>query len=444
LIKLIGFAIIIGLFIASFIIHMPIEVQENIFGAKILSEPVYSDIVNGHYVANLIEQCKYVDNPRISITWFNRTLLKRYCRDHDIYPYPYIDYKYREPSLSTALWIVLTYITYKATPLIYGSEYSLSSFKGLTIFYIIFSITMLFIVLLTYHYLLKIMMKLNINEWFYHLFSLLSSSLMIYMIYSWDIVALLFITLALYSLLDKKFFNAMFFIGLFASFNPIGFILVFLILYMVLSNGFGKPRDLLGLFLGLSSYIVLVVIKPDSVLNIFTWFMNDPCSNCLYLIFIHDYWSQILKALCVGVYVSMISLYVGLTPREHSDIHLYSYMVIMLTLSTVLNLAYPPQSTLLYLPLLTPLYTMLKGRKTLILHQAIDALNALIIILWFKDYELRRQLSFLTIPLEYNPYSLESPIQWIAQTRNILAIIVAITLAWRYLKPIETKPDKNI
>ncbi|MEM4532464.1 MAG: hypothetical protein QXU89_02255 [Desulfurococcaceae archaeon] len=69
------------------------------------------------------------------------------------------------------------------------------------------------------------------------------------------------------------------------------------------------------------------------------------------------------------------------------------------------------------------------------MHYIIDLLNSAIILLWFRESYLRRELAFLGSKQIRTPLSMDSPIQWIAQYRNITLFIHIFTLAKHTLKP---------
>ena len=103
----------------------------------------------------------------------------------------------------------------------------------------------------------------------------------------------------------------------------------------------------------------------------------------------------------------------------------------LLVISITLSLEFPPQSFILIAPFL-PIYLYHRKEKFSII--IADLLNALIIILWFKDLELRKLFGFLDLPIKYSPQTLDSPVQIIAQTRNVILIIIFIIIIHRLMK----------
>ncbi len=440
------YIILILVFITSYIVHLPEESQILLFKQVFLENPIYSDIVNSDYKPIFIESCKYHGKIKSSV-WNNKTMLDKYCRGMNPYPLPIKHYKYDKPPLALATFTFLTYITYLSTPK-ENDEPALGTTTALTIFYTYYSILVLLISIVFVRYLGKIYRLLGVSARIYCL-ALISPTILIYMIYGWDVFALTFYVLSMYYYFEKKFFKTYLFTGLFASYNMIGFVLIFLFLYNFLLTGKNgeKPRDLLGLLLGITPFIGLTIYSPNTLVKLLLWFNNEPCGNCIYLLLFNNIWSQVLRATALAIWVTAITIYLSLKPRLDEPIYRYAYLVLIIVIATLFNLSYPPQTTILFLPLLFPLYIIFHNSKPIIIHYLHDILNSLIIILWFKDLELRKIFSFMDLPQEYNPWNLESPVQWIAQIRNILLLIIIVLLAKKYLKtinPEEKKEDKLI
>jgi len=439
--------IIATLLITSFIIHMPTSVQKVLFGRIIVYEPLYTDIVNSYYNQFFNESCSRYELRR---NWFNESILMDYCRGRDIYPYPYIHYRFNHPPLTSLLFAFTTYIEYLVTPRTPG-YHVFRTVEGLTIFYIVYSLMASILTIIGYRYLVKTFKVIGLNEPLIYLSSILLSTIVIYTIYDFSYLYFTLITLFLYYYINGDYKYTYLYAGLSASLNPHGFIIVFLLLYSLFVRNNGDTRRIHYLAYGLSPYLLisLLAFTPlytglpiiDGLRNIYLGclnsitysFMESYCNNCLYLLLINDPFNQVIRALMVVTWFLVLMIYLALEPRVNDPFHRYAYIVIYIAFSTLFTLQLTPQILLVILPLLPPLYIGFHGLKPVVTHYIVDSLNSLIIIYWFKDIELRRQLSFLGLPLKHEPYKLESPIQWIAQIRNIVLLTMIILSTMIYM-----------
>ncbi|MEM1675821.1 MAG: hypothetical protein QXX35_02095 [Desulfurococcaceae archaeon] len=425
----IGLIILIVLFIVSFIIHMPITVQKTVFN-KILIEPVYIDIVYDDYNSILVNPCRGVESRK----WFNKTLLDQYCRGEYYLLIPYRDYDYKYGFLNGLLWYVIIQTTRLLTPdtgykPVYSSEVSY------TIFYTLYSIVIFFSTIVFYIYLNKIYRVLGVENIVLKTSSILLSSLFIYMIYSWEFIHFTILVLTIYYYLLDKYSYFYLFLGLFTCFNPIGFTLIFFTIYNGLhSDLFVLDKRISYLIIGLTPLYLQTILSPISVYKQFTWFMIDYCNNCLYLLFTNNPFSQVTRGLAVVFFTIVFTIYLVLKPVNSNTLYRYAYIVLFISIIISFNLVFTPQTLLLILSLLPPLYSIYNSFKPIISHYVLDILNSLVIITWFRDIELRRTLSFLGISIQNNPLSIESPVQWITQSRNITLIIITLVLTINYLK----------
>ncbi|OYT37337.1 MAG: hypothetical protein B6U89_07475 [Desulfurococcales archaeon ex4484_58] len=428
--------VVVLLFIVSFIIHMPIETQSVLFGKTIVSEPIYMDVINDQYRSVFISSCTSQET-----IWYNESLRKKYCSGEEVFPRPYIDYRYNHAPLIGLVWTTITYTAFLFSPR--GETAIMHNNVSLTITYVSFSAIILVSMILYTLFIFDIYRRLNIENKILLFSAIIFSSLILYSVYSWEIFSLIFLLLMLRNYLDNNSFKTYLYLGLFTSTTPFGFVLIFYFLYRFFTTTtytVGDGKSFSALLMGVSPYLVLSIISSNTVIGYFTWFMTSYCNNCVYLLLVNDPASQVLKGLFIGVWVLVVTIYLALDPREDTILHRYAMIVLFLNYSIVFNLTYTPQTLLYVLPLLPPLYSVFNNYKPLLPHYTIDATNSLIMILWFKDYDIRKTLSFLGIPVTYNPWSIESPIQWIVQIRNILSIILVTILAYKYLT---IKPNKD-
>ena len=421
--------VLVIVILVSLVVHMPIETQQLVFNKVVVSEPLYTDVIS-EYKALYVQACNEIEQSK---DWINRDKLLAICKGELDIPLPYIDYSYRHAPLAGFTWTILTALTL----IIVYPQWNIGSPYAITVFYLLYTAIIVSVLLLAYRRLASLYQLLGVEWPLLYILPVVSPSLIVYSIYSWEPLLLLFLLEFLYWILVEEYKKAVVFLGLCALTNSIGFALVFLILYLyTVGSKLAKLDSICMLLLAfiLSPYIVLGVVNTQGTINIVLPVMHEFCNNCIYLLLTGDPVSQMTKAVSVAVWITVITIYLSLKPRVSDKLSKYSYFILFLGFASTLSLTYPPQSILYILPLLPPLYLAYTSTKPIIPHILIDALNSLIITTWFKDLELRRAFSFLGLKLEYNPWALESPVQWIAQTRNIVLLVVLIIYAMEYLE----------
>ncbi|MEM4786272.1 MAG: hypothetical protein QXW87_05450, partial [Desulfurococcaceae archaeon] len=98
----------------------------------------------------------------------------------------------------------------------------------------------------------------------------------------------------------------------------------------------------------------------------------------------------------------------------------------LLVVTIALNYVFTPQMILI----ITPLALIILEKRKLILYSIADSLNALIIILFFEDFKIREFLNKIgfPIPIEFNPWSISSIVQWIAVIRIMILLIIILSI----------------
>lgn len=88
-----------------------------------------------------------------------------------------------------------------------------------------------------------------------------------------------------------------------------------------------------------------------------------------------------------------------------------------------LNYIFTPQMILM----VTPFALLVLNCLPLYAYVVADVTNSLLIIAFFEDVALRTLLSrLMPINTEFNPWTIDSPTQWLATIRNV-AILTTIT-----------------
>ncbi len=426
---ILGFLVVI----VSFIIHMPLEMQELLFGKTVFENVVYSDIL-GVYRGVFMNKdvCENVlMNKTVEIyPWLRIDSFKSFCINKSFLPILYIDYYLKTPPLSSFLFWLITIVEYAIGYFIGLSIHNVfSTINGLSIFYITYSLLMSLFYFLTIRVYRKILVLINYRGIF-AFFSFMFLSFIVYLIYSWEIVFLYVVLLSIKRMLEQKFdILTYLLLGLSASINYIGWIIVIYLLYAFLTSRKPDMNIVKGLAIGLLPYLIVLIVNPIYLSETFNYFVSSSyCNNCIYLLTTIDPWSQYMRAMAFIVIVSVLTIIFPFLDIRSRPVEVVS---ILLVISITLSLEFPPQSFILIAPLL-PIYLYHRKEKFSII--IADLLNALIIILWFKDLELRKLFGFLDLPIKYSPQTLDSPVQLIAQTRNVILIIIFIIIIHRLMK----------
>ncbi|ADI32674.1 hypothetical protein Shell_1586 [Staphylothermus hellenicus DSM 12710] len=421
--------ILSALFLVSFIVHMPVESQKLLFGKTIIHSPVYSDFV-ANYRSILMNNYACRDalaNKAVSTTWFNNDVFKKYCSGSMFYPIPYIHYYIDLPPLTGIVWFISTYTAY-----ITGSHTDsnpLFSIEGLTIAYIVYSVIMFVSLMFFLYFYRKTLFRRGIVG-FKNYLLLITLSLVVYGAYGWELFALVFLFIFIYeAIVSKDSIIPYVFLGLFSSAYYLGLILViYYLCKFFLNKEAVSNKFLTGLGIGLLPYLVLLLLSPQSVVTWYNNVLNNlGCNNCIYVFISNNLNDQYLRAIAYVVVSVLFIIYSALLSLEEDPV---IETTIILMISVVFNIVFLPQTLLILQPLIILSITRLRD---IIAYYSIDILNSGIILLWFKDYELRKYLEFLGLPPKQSPTTIDSPVQWIAQMRNILLILFLLTITMSYI-----------
>lgn len=412
----------IGVWFSSFIIHMPIDVQRTIFGYEFVKQPVYMDVYSDDYKSLFIDPCI----KGVSKKWFNSEVMLKYCSLERVFPLPYRDYYYDKPFLTGLFWLLTT-----SPPSVLGLGFETRPL----FFYVTFSIIVAVSLVIHVIYLYRLSDYLEV-PFRYRLVSTILLSSVIYSIYSWEAVSLVFLTLFIYYYVRGLSGRALLMLSLFSSMNLYGLVIVSLVLYQYLV--FRDRVDyasLLGLTPLVLSMSLLFLLSPGSLINQLMWFDTAFCNNCIFLVLTRDPYSDLNRFISFTLWISTYLAIIPFKPRGLVGRDGFGYLAIFIVLTNVFLLRLTPQQLLYMLPYLPLLYVYLNRRSVLAIHYVIDVLNSAVIILWFRDAYLRKQLSFLGLQQNYNPLGIDSPIQWIAQSRNIALLTHTLIIAKQTLKP---------
>lgn len=410
------YAVVAAALIASIIIHMPVEVQEQVFRAVVNPSPVYNDVYSSYYKGVLASPCTS------AVQWVNQDARAMLCLGRRVFPVPYLDYKLPEAPLAGLAWLGLTGLAY----LLAGDVLSPSYAAAL---YIVQSLASSLSVLTA----LVLLHRWTRGRDLGGQLPIGLASVIVYGVYGFDSIALPLYILFVSSLLDKKYSRALLLSSVLTAWNPFFTVLLGLtIAYMAFEPG--SLKDYAGLAAAPAAYAALYLASPPSFENLVSKYVSPVFNSSIYWLFTGAASPQALYAAAWGVASSLILILYGLRSTNGG---LADHAASIVAAAWILNPVAVPQTVLFIIPLLH-----LRGADRRVQASALasELLNALVIITWFHDAAIRSALNHymgLGLPVENNPASASSPVFWIIQARNALVIALTARLIadyWEGLK----------
>jgi len=418
--------------ITSTLIHLPtVSIPSEVMGMK------YSDIVYGVFLD--IFSPENIDRPiKLSERWYNSTLfallitgkVKR-C------PLPYIDYFLEYPPVVALTMLFSTCLSFT---LVLPGEYDYFTYSKLIIdvaqyHLILNALIILIFALLMIIYLLKLIRLLNLRNIIGRIFIMLFlPSFIIYSIYNWDIITSSLFIISLYYLCKRKYVVSSLIIGLsiLTKLLPLTFVAIFSLSYIFKNNSiFRSGKELSKYMIPMTLLIFLTILpihlaSPEVLTDFLLYHGRWYCENCLYQIFIRDLGSPLHRLLAL-LSLLLVIIISSLRIKVSTYVDVLKLALIAMIASTTLNYVFTPQMILL----IAPLALLLLNKCEVTMYVIADVTNALIMILFFMDKELRKLINMyldLGLSIVFNPWSIDSPIQWLAMVRNVLLIILLIKL----------------
>jgi len=377
----------------GFVIHMPVSLQKYLF-QTILFKPIYTD----------------------SIAYLKSSIVAFKNGSEYLISYPYIGYSFPYPPVIGFVWLVLTRLTYLFLSL---ADLQLTLNNICNIFYVLYSLLGLFLLVVYFHFLNKL------SDLKIVLFML--PSLLLYTIYGWSMLLLTLLILLIYYIEKEHDFLAGAMLGFMIAVNPYAAILLPLIIYsLYYSNKIRLKNIVISAAIPLISY-ALLFLSSDSATVFWNKYFPSSCMNCSFLVLTSKISTDYILPLSYIVVMAITFLVLGLDTRSATGFSEINAKILLVIVASILfSVSYLPQYGLIVALGLLLLAEELRVKLFILLS---DVLNALIIILWFHDLYLRKALSFLNLGLTFNPWSLNSPVQWVVQARNIIQIIVFLVVA---------------
>lgn len=405
--RLLPFTIAILVLTASTILHDPdYPVILSNWGLK------YSDVVYGVFFPTFEKPERWFNSSEYSL------FVASYMNGEFKCPIPYFNYKFEYPPLVGLIWYISTCMGFVSTRVMEPQNANFSVLLRLAArvhFYVQVAFIACFF-LITIHYLFK----LGASTRRVLMFALLPSTL-IYLTYNWDVVAAGLAVAGLYSYTRRKHFIAGAMMGLsIASKILTAGLATWILIELFLRK---EKTHALRYFLGLVATLfpafgLLILLSPNGFLAFVRHHTTWYCENCLYALLVSDIHSK-LHRLSYIYFLTLSWLFMIETrTRTFQSTERY-YWILSLYTVVLFNYVFSPQMMLL----LTPISLLLLGKELLYAYAIADASNAMIITIFFKDAEVR---TLLGLTPRYSPWTIDSPVQWFATSRNLILLFILI------------------
>jgi len=420
---------------ASIAIHYPplrLGHKLNDFGVQ------YSDIVNGIFLDRFSPQLPL--NPsKLRSEWFNPSKLLSLLSGEPVCPAPYIDYFFEYPPLIGGIWFVTTCASIR---LVFGKgvpplEVSEAIDRAASINFLMQSsiLATAFVALSACLY--KLLRKLGRGWKRAVILSVLPSSVM-YLAYNWDIIVALLAILAISSFVEERYLRSGLLVGLAIAAKVLGYALAIAMLYelaqRVLREGVLDPLKRFGAGLALGCgvpFLTLLAVAPQGLVAMVSHFFSWYCENCIYLPLIRSPSSPALHIAAFATTIVAMLAVLASPMREAECVARVSFLAMCVAI--LFNYIFAPQMWLE----LSPLALLVLSSRELKLFAVGDVLNAGIMLAFFKDVDIKALLLpyIPGLSLKFDPWSLSSPVQWIAIARNVVLLFVWLScLAHTYAR----------
>lgn len=336
-------------------------------------------------------------------------------------PVPYVDYKFEYPPLVGLLWYASTCTGFKLAR-IFAPSAGFKEYLNLAArihYYVNAAVAAAcFALLLVY------LRKLG-TSWSRLVVYALLPSILMYSTYNWDLVAVFFAVAGLYEYFKKRYLASGVLMGLSVSAKLLTAGLA-LWLFIELYLAEGKSRRNLAYY---SAGLLVILLVFFGGLALYSWrgllafyehHANWYCENCIYMLFVKDIWSESHRVSFIG-FLALTWLFMLEARTKSSRAELAGYVIPATYSTVVLNYVFSPQMILL----LAPPSLVYLSSTLLKIYVAADILNALIMVLFFKDSEVR---ALLGLEPKFSPHTIDSPVQWIAMARNTLLLLIMLGL----------------
>ena len=421
-------ALVVALALATSIASAAIHYPPLALGKKLGDFGIqYSDIVYGVFMDRFSPNLPL--NPeKLYRKWFSPSKLLALLSGKPLCPAPYVDYFFEYPPIVGGLWYLTTCVAIRASfgsgvePLLAREAIEKAASENFLMQAAAIAIAFAFLAAYTY----RLVVSCGASWKRALLISFLPSSVM-YVAYNWDAIASAFSVASVYEFSRGKFLRSGILVGLSIATKLLAYSLAIAMLYELAQRAFkeGSTRELrefaLGLIIGCGiPFLALAAAAPQGFSEMVQHYASWYCENCIYLPILKNPAAPSLHVVALVTMVLALSLALCPSMRECRCTAQAAFLA--LCASTLFNYVFAPQMWLN----LAPLAIAILSPKLLKLFIVADSLNAGIMLTFFKDVDIKALLLPYVpgLSLKFDPWSLSSPVQWVAMSRNVIALII--------------------
>lgn len=313
-----------------------------------------------------------------SIYWMIYGSPEYWFKQQLTYGVPYIDYRF--PYVPGYAWI---FMLTTMTRLLLGYDKYLGIDKGFYAYYMLNTLVSLVSAYIILEDMITVSSRFSrARKTPLYLYAILPS-MVIYGVYSWDIVPLMFIIRSFKFFIEGKHGLAGLLTGLAALFNPVYSIL--LLLYISESSKYSGQlvkKFLLSIVIGHS----ILLVNPGSIVDVYGNFFGHYIEGSWLLLIAVNPSDQTLISL--GWFTAIVAgLAVALSPKKtHGYENVYGKLVLMFSTTMLLSPLYKPQYNLLIATLWIPAIEL--AYIPLLALQDLSA--SMVILTWFTDNPMHK------------------------------------------------------
>ena len=408
-------------FMISFLFHAPFTQSPlGLWGFK------YNDVVYGVFSPRFSTDLMN-NKEKLVRYWLRPESFEELVSGTNLCPAPYVDYKFEYPPLVGFFWFLTTCVSFSISGRLTTAGDQFFSMSS-SVNYVLQSLILFSFLALCFHYIKKINSLHRLGAWRTALFLILPSTIL-YVTYNWDIIASGLAVTSLYYFMRKNYRVSGFLLGLsVASKILTGGLLIPLAAYLLRDVVRDKQvvKNLTHYIIsflvgGLTPFILVYIASAEGFHAFINHHASWYCENCVYALLVPDIFSPLHKYFYVVTGLALLSLIAIQTLRNSRSLVSLAYASVGAVVA--LNYVFTPQMILM----ISPLAVLALNKRELGTYVIADIANFSLIITFFEDSTLRSLISKI-IPIEtgFNPWTIDSPTQWLATIRNILILITIV------------------
>lgn len=331
-------------------------------------------------------------------------------------PYAHIFFEY--PPVIASIYFLATLIPY--------TLFGLEGLQSMILYFIIMSLFEYLAYIGLIHETYKLSKHLEIENQRLWKFMIIPPTIIFYLIYNWDIIAIYFAILAINAYLENNIKTSGIFTGLAVASKLIPGLIAIPILLEIKN----KPKQITT-YITIATLTYLALDIPFALMTNTTWIGNaligflTPAPSEYFLedtwmtyIFMNYHQNQYVPYITLTIFTILALLTLKQTTNLQPQKRLIYRSALLISTFLFSSPVYPPQMNLMIIPLFTLIPTINWKH-----YMTLDILNVAIITTWFTSPSLSQ---FLGLG-EKQPLEPFSPSSIIATTRDIILLIIILT-----------------